>query len=58
MQTLNGVHLLVPNNPTEQVSGDACPMGYGVWNPKKREYFSSKFPLFLQDPNIPIHIKS
>ena len=39
------------------VTTDACPMGYGVWNPDTREYFSSKFPLFLQDPKIPIHIK-
>ena len=57
MQVFNGIYLLVPNDPTEQIAGDACPMGYGVWNPDKREYFSSKFPLFLQDPSIPIHIK-
>ena len=57
MQSFNGVHLLVPDNPSIQISGDACPMGYGVWNPDRREYFSSKFPSFLQDPQIPIHIK-
>ena len=57
MMVFNGVHLLVPNIPSVQISGDACPMGYGVWNPDTREYFSSKFPLFLQDPKIPIHIK-
>ena len=57
MLVFNGVHLLVPNEPSIQISGDACPMGYGVWNPDTREYFSSKFPLSLQDPQIPIHIK-
>ena len=49
--------MLVPDIPTEQISGDACPMGLGVWNPNTREYFSSKFPLHLQDPQIPIHVK-
>ena len=53
----NGVHLLVPSNPSEQISGDACPMGYGIWNPGLSQYFSSKFPFYLQDPQIPIHIK-
>ena len=57
MQDFNGIHLLVPNDPSEQISGDACPMGYGIWNPMKREYFSAKFPIYLQDPQIPIHIK-
>ena len=32
-------------------------MGYGIWNPNTREYYSSKFPKSLQDPQIPIHIK-
>merc|ERR1711954_240925 len=32
-------------------------MGYGIWNPVLSEYFSAKFPLHLQDPQIPIHIK-
>ena len=33
MSVFNGVHLLVPNEPSVQISGDACLMGYGVWNP-------------------------
>ena len=57
MSVFNGVHLLTPSNPSEQISGDACPMGYGVWNPGQKQYFSSKFPLKLQDPQVPIHIK-
>ena len=44
MQFFNGVHLLVSNTPSEQISGDACPMGYGIWNPHLCQYFSSKFP--------------
>ena len=57
MTVFNGTHLLVPSNPSVQISGDACPMGYGIWNPGSNEYFSSKFPLHLQDSQIPIHIK-
>ena len=57
MCVFNGVHLLVNSEPSEQISGDACPMGCGIWNPHKNEYFSSKFPTYLQDPLIPIHIK-
>ena len=53
----NVVHLLTPSDPSHQISGDACPMGYGIWNPDKREYCSSNFPHYLQDPAIPIHIK-
>ena len=29
----------------------------GCWNAEKNEYFSSKFPFPLLDPQIPIHIK-
>ena len=57
MSIFNGVHLLVNSEPSEQISGDACPMGYGIWNPNSNEYFSSKFPIYLQDPQIAIHIK-
>ena len=28
MLVFNGVHLLVPSEPSVQISGDACPMGY------------------------------
>ena len=57
MQVFNGVHLMTPNIPSHQISGDACPMGFGIWNPSENEYISSKFPHNLQDPLIPIHIK-
>ena len=57
MIEFNGVHILVPSDPTVQISGDACPMGYGIWNPGLCQYFSSKFPLYLQDAQIPIHVK-
>ena len=53
----NGVHLLVPNNPTLQIVGDACPSGYGCWNPELNQYISEKFPLQWLDPTIPIHLK-
>ena len=40
MSAFNGVHLLIPSNPSEQISGDACPIGYRVWNPSLKQYFS------------------
>ena len=57
MAMFNGIHLLVPTDISEQLAGDACPMGFGSWYPNQREYFSSKFPQKFQDPQIPIHIK-
>ena len=57
MNEFNGIHLLVPNLISEQISGDACPMGFGCWYPNQKEYFSSRFPKSLQDPKIPIHLK-
>ena len=32
MLVFNGTHLLVPSEPHEQISGDACPMGFGIMN--------------------------
>ena len=57
MSLFNGVHLLVSNTASLQIAGDACPMGYGSWNPERNEYISSKFPHHLQDPQVPIHLK-
>ena len=57
MLTFNGTELLIPEVSKVQVAGDACPMGLGGWNPDQKQYFSCKFPLLLQDPTIPIHIK-
>ena len=49
--------LLIPDEISVNLAGDACPMGLGYWNVEKLEYFSAKFPLLLQDPQIPIHVK-
>ena len=57
MNVFNGIHLIAPNHVSEEIAGDACPMGFGCWYPNQQEYFSSKFPMFLQDPLIPIHLK-
>ena len=57
MLVFNGMELLIPYKSEVQVSGDACPLGLGSWNPDVGEYFSRVFPLSLQDPKVPIHIK-
>ena len=57
MNDFNGIQLMVPDYVSEQIAGDACPMGFGCWYPNRQEYFSSKFPLSLQDPQVPIHLK-
>ena len=58
METFNGVELLISSSKVSfHVAGDACPMGLGSWNSEKAEYFSQMFPLKLQDPLIPIHMK-
>lgn len=46
-----------PDKVAFQVAGYACPVGMGLWSPDLQEYVSRKFPFYLQDPNIPIHIK-
>ena len=38
MSHFNGVHLLIVSETPEQISGDACPMGYGSWNPNTCEF--------------------
>ena len=57
MSVFSGIYLIIPEIIVEQISGDACPQGYGCWYPNQQEYFSSKFPKHLQDPQIPIHLK-
>ena len=57
MEVFNGIYLMVPNFISEQIAGDACPVGFGCWYPNKDQYFSSKFPPYLQDPKVPIHLK-
>ena len=48
---------MVPDFISEQIAGDACPSGLGCWYPNQQQYFSSEFPSFLKDPQIPIHLK-
>ena len=57
VEKFNGVHLIVPDVVSVNVAGDACPSGLGSWNLSSKEYFSLRFPLYLQDPQIPIHVK-
>ena len=57
MQMFNGVELIISDNISFNLAGDACPQGLGSWNLEKAEYFSGMFPLHLQDPQLPIHVK-
>ena len=57
MQTFNGIELIISNDISVNVASDACPQGFGSWCQEKNEYFSGMFPLNLQDPQIPIHVK-
>ena len=67
LDKFNGINMLVNDDPIplsfEQLldspfdvcAGDATPTGGGAWH--GNEYWSEELPKFLQDPNIPIHIK-
>ena len=57
MQVFNGIELMIFNDISINVAGDACPQGLGSWYQEELEYFSGMFPLRLQDPQIPIHLK-
>ena len=57
MSIFNGVHFLIENCVSVQLAGDACPQGMGCYNPSINCYFSTKFPTYLQDPSLPIHLK-
>ena len=57
MEVFNGIELIIPNDVSINIAGDACPMGLGAWNLDSQEYYSGLFPLHLQDPQIPIHVK-
>ena len=56
MEVFNGIELIIPNDVSINIAGDACPMGLGAWNLDSQEYYSGLFPLHLQDPQIPIHV--
>ena len=67
LDKFNGINMLVNDDPIplsfeqlldspfEVCAGDATPTGGGAWH--GNEYWSEELPKFLQDPNIPIHIK-
>ena len=67
LRKFNGTELIYPSDPLdldlEQLldtsaivnCGDAQPMGGGSYC--GTQYWSRKFPLWLQDPQIPIHLK-
>ena len=57
MCVFNGVELLVTELVSIEAAGDACPAGMGAWNKSNHEYYSCRFPFYLMDPAIPIHIK-
>ena len=57
MEVFNGIELIIPNDVSINIAGDACPMGIGALNLDSKEYCSGLFPLHLQDPQIPIHVK-
>ena len=57
MGSFNGVQLLVSDEVSFQIAGDACVVGLGCYNPSQNSYFSRKLPLKLQDSSIPIHLK-
>ena len=57
MLVFNGVQFMVSNSVSFQLAGDACPQGRGCYYPSINSYFSTKFPLNLQDSAIPIHLK-
>ena len=57
MKCFNGKELIISDLISVNIAGDACPQGLGSWNLESSEYFSGLFPLSLQDPMIPIHVK-
>ena len=57
MKSFNGKELIISDLISVNIAGDACPQGLGSWNLESSEYFSGLFPLSLQDPMIPIHVK-
>ena len=57
MEVFNGVELMISDVVSFNLAGVACLQGLGSWNLEDCEYFSGMFPLHLQDPKIPIHVK-
>ena len=57
LDMFNGVELIIPATVCCNVLGDATLSGAGAWNENLKEYWSRMFPLALQSPTCPIHIK-
>ena len=57
LDTFNGVELMIPTTVCCNVLGDATLAGAGAWNEDLMEFWSRKFPLSLQSPDYPIHLK-
>ena len=53
----NGVELLVPHTVSFNVLGDATLTGAGAWNEVSGQFWSRRFPLSMQSPEFPIHLK-
>ena len=57
LDVFNGVELLVPQTVFCNVLGDATLAGAGAWNEELGQFWSRKFPLQMQSPDVPIHLK-
>ena len=57
LDKFNGVELMIPATVSCNVLGDATLAGAGAWNEELMEFWSRKFPLSLQSPDYPIHLK-
>ena len=57
LDVFNGIELIIPQTVACNVLGDATLSGAGAWNEVLGEFWSRKFPPFLQSPNFPIHQK-
>ena len=57
LDVFNGVELLVPPTVACNVLGDATLSGGGAWDEVNGSFWSRKFPLEMQTPDVKIHIK-
>ena len=57
IEIFSGVEIIPSPTVSFAVFGDACIIGGGGWNPALSEYFSLKFPEYMQSTDVPIHMK-
>ena len=57
LDVFNGIELIIPNTVTCNVLGDATMTGSGAWNEALGEFWSRKFPWYMQSAEFPIHQK-